>query len=221
MRGLLLGLFVGALCLPIGALADPPPGPATSAGVPQPAVVRVPFYPIGSGLIPNTVPASSSVAPAGPSTRNRILIARTKPLARRWLRQLQPDAQAAVRDNYFPQEALLGVFFRRDRAQAVKVTGLWLAGNTLQVALELVPWQVYVCHPPPGGACVVAPISPDVTNPYVVVAVRQAALARVSRVVVTEEIDDAPQVIELVPSFSSCPNGPAAEPPVSCVAATP
>lgn len=115
------------------------------------------------------------------------------------------DAQAAVRDNYFPQEALLGVFFRRDRAQAVKVTGLWLAGNTLQVALELVPWPVYVCDPPPGGVCVAAPISPAVTNPYVVVAVAQAALAKVDRVVVTEEKDDAPQVIDLSQSIGLDP----------------
>lgn len=198
MRGLLLA-FAAVVLAPYGALADP--GPPPPGIPPPPPAVRVPFYPIGSGLIPNTVPSSSSVAPAAPSTRNRILIARTRTQANRWTRQLQPGDQVAVHDNYFPREALVGVFFRRDPALAVKVTGLWRNGNTLELALELVPWPVFVCHPPPGVAgCPVATIPPPSgTNPYVLVAVGQAALARVSRVVVTEERDDAPQVIDLSP----------------------
>lgn len=115
------------------------------------------------------------------------------------MKQLQPADQVAVHDNYFPQEALVGVFFRRDPALAVKVTGLWRNGNTLELTLELVPWPVLVCHPPPGVAGCPMPAIPLPlgTSPYVLVAVGQAALARVSRVVVTEEKDDAPQVVEL------------------------
>jgi hypothetical protein len=192
MRGLLAGIAL-VLLAPCGALADP--GPPPPGIPPPPPPVRVSFYSIDSGLIP------TSKAPVGPRVRNRILIARTRKQAKRWTRQLPPEAQAAIHDNYFPQEALLGVFARRDPALAVKVTGLWLAGNTLEVALELVPWPVYVCHPPPGvPGCPIPSIPPPIgTNPYVLVAVRQAALANVSRVVVTEEIHDATQVIELSP----------------------
>jgi hypothetical protein len=215
-----MGITV-ALLAPCGALADsgpPPPGfsmPARAA--------RVPFYTVGSGLIPNVVPASSYSLPALPNRRNRILIARTRTQANRWKGQLQPEARAAIHDNYFPEEALLGVFFRRDPAQAVKVTGLWLAGETLTLALGLVPWPVYVCAPPPGVAGCGGPAPnippPAGTNPYVLVAVRQVALAKVSQVVVSEEVDDAPQVIQLVPSFVTCSYDPAD--PQACAAITP
>ncbi len=149
-----------------------------------------------------TNPASNSAAgtPGAPIKRNRILIARTRNQANRWKKVLQPADRAAIHDNYFPQEAVLGVFFHRDQTQAVKVTGLWVNGTTLEVALELVPWPIYLCIPPPATAeCPVFTIPAPASQrfAYALVAVGQAALTRVHRLVVIQEVDDAPEVVNL------------------------
>lgn len=218
MRGVVAVLAVGlGLLASAGAIADPPPPPP---GIPP--AVRVPFYPIASNLVPNAVPSSAAPLVRTLSTRNRIWIARTRRQANSWSNLLAPADRESVQANYFPWEALVGVFFYRDREAQVKVTGLWRSGDTLQLALELVPWPEYVCNPPPGspGCGGPAPTIPAPTSgdhPYTVVAVRQTALAGVTRVVVIEEVQDAPQVIELVPSFVvSCPIDPVE--PIACPA---
>ena len=109
---------------------------------------------------------------------------------------MQSVDRAAVHDNHFRRQALLGVFFHRDQAQAVAVTGLWVDGKTLEIALELVPWPVYICIPPPGAPdCPVFTIPPQTggRHAYALVAVSQAALARVNRLVVIQEQTTLPR----------------------------
>ncbi len=175
-----------ALLAPTGAAADLPPQPNGIPPAPPPTPVS--FTVVGGNRVHGDT-----------SSRNRIYIARSLKQTTSWPRVLKWPDRASVRSHDFARQALGAVFFFRDVAQAVRVTGMWVNGSTLELALELVSSPVYVCEPPPGGTCGqiggLLPSPPG--HPYTLVAVRRPALANVSRVVVTEEVDDAPQVINL------------------------
>jgi hypothetical protein len=198
-----------ALALPVVAAAHPPPpgfSPTAPGSVPPAKVLS--FTTFASGFV-----QAHFLEYHTPSIRryytpsNRIYIARAQRQALRWDKWLMPTAGSpASRDNDFSDQALVGVFLLgRYHAAKVTVTNLWLSGETLELSIKVVPFPMLVCVAPPGSGCPMPSIPPRTSFAYTLAAVSQAAIANVRRVVVTDEVDDAPGVIYIYPSPPSPP----------------
>jgi hypothetical protein len=196
MRRIPVALAI-VLLVPAAAADASPPLPGIP---PPPAPVRVAFYTVGSNLSPVTTNRRLGNSPP----RNRIVIARSRKQAKGWAEVLAPTDQATVREFYFPRNALVGVFFHRGDAQALSVTGMWVNRGTLELSLRLVPWPVLVCIPflMNNGGCpwdAVFAQHSVASYPYALMLVDKESLAAVRRVVVTKELYDPPQVINISP----------------------
>jgi hypothetical protein len=191
-----------ALALPVGAAAGPArPGFSPTAPVSVPPAKVLSFTPFASGFVQAPFVGYRT-------TRNRIYIATARRQALRWDKWLMPTGSPASRDNDFSHQALVGVFLLgRSDAAKVTVTNLWLNGETLELSIEIVPVPMLVCVAPPGSGCPMPSIPPTDVFAYTLAAVSQAAIGNVRRVVVTDEVDDAPGVIYIYPSPPPPPGG--------------